>query len=196
MLRIGLLLAFLALPILEIWFLIQVGSVIGGWQTVGLLIAAAVLGVWLMRREGRRTWAALQSAIGSGRMPDRELADAALIMGGGAMLLAPGFLSDVIGLLFILPLTRPVARRRLMWFLDRWMRSLAARSPYGPLLDHTGAFGGPDGSGPEGFGPEGFGPGGSGAAGRPGGGGRVRVVHGEVIDDEGPAGGPNPPAGR
>ncbi|WP_055483729.1 FxsA family protein [Sphaerimonospora mesophila] len=192
MLRIGLFLAFLALPVLEIWFLIQVGSVIGGWQTVGLLIVAAVLGVWLMRREGRRTWAALQSAIGSGRMPDRELADAALIMGGGAMLLAPGFLSDVFGLFLILPVTRPVARRWLTWFLDRWVRSLAARSPYGPLLDHTGTFGGREGFGPEGFGPEGFG-----AAGRPGSGnGRVRVVHGEVIDDEGPSDGPKPPARR
>lgn len=191
MLRIGLLLAFLVLPVLEIWLLVQAGSVIGGWQTAGLLIVAAVLGVWLMRREGRRTWAALQSAVRSGRTPDRELSDAALVMGGGAMLLAPGFLSDVLGLLLILPLTRPVARRWLTWCLDRWVRSLAARSPYGPLLDHTGAFGGPGGFGPAGSGPAGFG--------TPGGGGRrVRVVHGEVIDDddEGPSDGPKPPARR
>ncbi|MFC0863702.1 FxsA family protein [Sphaerimonospora cavernae] len=176
MLRIGLFLAFLVVPVLEIWVLIQVGSVIGGWNTVGLLIAGGLLGAWLMRREGRRAWAALQSAIRSGRQCDRELADSALVMAGGALLLAPGFLSDVFGLFFILPVTRPIARRWLAWFLGRRVRSLAARSPYGPLLDHTGGFG-------DRFG----GPfGGTGAAGGSGSrAGHARVVHGEVITDDG-----------
>jgi UPF0716 protein FxsA len=161
MLRIGLFLAFLVVPVLEIWFLIQIGSVIGGWQTVGLLIADSLLGAWLMRREGRRAWAALQSAIGSGRMPDRELADGALIVAGGTLLLTPGFLTDVFGFFLILPFTRPIARRWLSWFLGRRVRVLAERSPYGPLLGRTDVFGG----------------GGDGHR-------RGRVVHGEVIDGD------------
>ncbi|MBX6385314.1 MAG: FxsA family protein [Microbispora sp.] len=165
MVRIGLFLAFLVVPVLEIWFLIQVGSVIGGWETVALLIADSILGSWLLRREGRRAWAALRMAIESGRMPDRELADGALIVAGGALLLTPGFLSDVFGFFMILPVTRPIARRWLSWFLGRRVRSLAARSPYAPLFDETAGFGGA----------EDF-------AGRPRA-GRGRVVHGEVIDD-------------
>ncbi|GII51839.1 hypothetical protein Pth03_02280 [Planotetraspora thailandica] len=155
MLRIGLFLAFLVVPVLEIWVLIQIGSVIGGWQTVALLIADSVLGAWLVRREGRRAWAALQSAVQSGRMPDRELADGGMVVAGGALLLTPGFLTDVVGFVLILPFTRPLARRVLAWFLRRRVQVLAARSPYGPLFQ-------PGSQDP----------------------GRGKVVHGEVVDDQ------------
>ncbi|WP_432922010.1 FxsA family protein [Microbispora sp. CA-135349] len=186
MVRIGLFLGFLLVPVLEIWFLIRVGSVIGGWETVALLIADSVLGAWLVRREGRRAWAALRTAIESGRMPDKELIDGAMIVAGGALLLTPGFLSDVFGFFAILPFTRPIARRWLSWFLGRRVRSLAARSPYAPLFDRTAGFGG------AGFGGAGFGGAGFGGAGVDGvdgvggtsGAGRGRVVHGEVIDDD------------
>lgn len=158
MLRIRPILAFLVLPVLEIWLLIQVGSAIGGWQTLGLMIAGSLLGAWLLRREGSRAWAALQGAIRSGRTPDRELADGALVVAGGTLLLLPGFITDVLGLFFILPATRPLTRRWLIWFLDRRVRAMAVRSPYGPLLDVTDPFGG------------------AGEGRR-----RVRIVHGEVI---------------
>ncbi|GAA0404381.1 membrane protein [Acrocarpospora corrugata] len=139
MLRIGLFLAFLVVPVLEIWLLIQIGQVIGGWQTVGLLIADSLLGAWLVRREGRRAWAALQNALESGRMPDKELADGGMIVAGGALLLTPGFITDVFGFALILPFTRPLARRALAWFLARRVKAMAARSPYGPLLgQHPG----------------------------------------------------------
>jgi UPF0716 protein FxsA len=138
MLRIGLFLAFLVVPVMEIWLLIRIGSVIGGWQTVALLIADSILGAWLVRREGRRAWAALQSAVQSGRMPDRELADGGMIVAGGALLLTPGFLTDVLGFILILPFTRPIARRGLSWFLRRRVQVLAARSPYGPIFTTGG----------------------------------------------------------
>ncbi|GES25700.1 membrane protein [Acrocarpospora pleiomorpha] len=138
MVRIGLFLAFLVVPVLEIWLLIQIGSVIGGWQTVGLLLADSVLGAWLVRREGRRAWAALQNALQSGRMPERELADGGVIVAGGALLLTPGFITDIAGFFLILPFTRPLARRGLTWFLGRRVRAMAARSPYGPLLNQPG----------------------------------------------------------
>lgn len=164
MLRVLLLLAFLVVPVLEIWFLIRLGQVIGGWPTIGLLIAGSVLGAWLVRREGRRAWTALQNAIRSGRMPDRELADGALIVAGGTLLLAPGLLTDIVGYFMILPVTRPIARQWLTWFFTRRL----ARRAYGPPL------GGPifPGAGP--------------AAGDPAwpGGRPRRVVPGTVIEDD------------
>jgi UPF0716 protein FxsA len=133
MLRLALFLGFLIVPVLEIWLLIQIGSVIGGWSTVALLIVGSLLGAWLVRREGRRAWRSLQEALQSGRMPDRELADGALILAGGALLLTPGFITDVFGFLFILPFTRPLMRRLGSWFFTRRVKAMAAASPYANL---------------------------------------------------------------
>ena len=63
--------AFIAVPILEIYVIIQVGQVIGAWWTIVLLIADSIFGSWLIRREGRRAWQALTITIESGRMPAR-----------------------------------------------------------------------------------------------------------------------------
>lgn len=104
---------FVGVPIVEIYFLVQVGQVIGPWWTILLLVAAGILGSMLVRHEGRRAWAALNTAISSHRMPHKELADGALILVGGTLLLTPGFMTDVVGLFCVLPLTRPLARRVL-----------------------------------------------------------------------------------
>ena len=114
-----LLIAFILVPIAEIYVLIQVGQVIGAWWTVLLLIADGAFGSWLMKREGSRTWQALREALENRRMPARELADAALILVGGTLLLTPGFVSDVFGLFCVLPFTRPLARRGLARFVSR-----------------------------------------------------------------------------
>lgn len=106
-------LLFVIVPIAEIYVIIQVGQEIGAWQTVVLLILESLLGAWLVKREGRRAWQALRTAMTTGRMPGRELADAALILVGGTLLLTPGFLSDIVGFFFVLPFTRPIARRLL-----------------------------------------------------------------------------------
>jgi len=111
--------AFLVVPIVEIYVLIQVGQVIGAWWTVLLLIADSLFGSWLLKREGNRAWRALQGAFESGRMPTRELADAALIVFGGTLMITPGFVTDIVGLLAILPFTRPIARRMLGAFVAR-----------------------------------------------------------------------------
>jgi UPF0716 protein FxsA len=112
-------LLFIVVPVLEIYVLIQVGQVIGAWWTILLLVADGFLGSWLMKREGGRAWGALRQALEGGRMPARELADGALILVGGTLLLTPGFLSDVVGFFFVLPFTRPIARRGLTRFLTR-----------------------------------------------------------------------------
>ena len=112
-------LALLVVPILEIYVIIQIGEVIGGWPTVALLILESALGAWLIKREGRRAWNALRTAFETGKMPGRELADAALVLVGGTLLLTPGFITDVFGFFFVLPFTRPLARRGLSAFLSR-----------------------------------------------------------------------------
>lgn len=177
--RLGPILAllFLVVPILEIYVLIQVGHVIGAGWTVLLLIADAVFGAWLVKREGRRAWTALQQSIGTGRMPTRELSDAGLILIGGTLMISPGFVTDIVGFVLILPFTRPLARRVLSAYLARRVRLIG-----GPP-DGSGAGGG---FGPGGFGPPGFAPGSSpnddpGNGRRPGP-GTGPVVQGEVID--------------
>ena len=118
---------FVGVPLLEIYVLVQIGQVIGAWWTILLLILASVIGTWLVRREGGRAWQALTEALQTGRMPHRELADGALILIGGTLMLTPGFVSDAVGMVLILPLTRPLARRLLAQLVAR--RLLAAGAP-------------------------------------------------------------------
>ena len=122
-------LIFVIVPALEIWVLIEVGQVIGAWWTVGLLLADALLGAWLVRREGRRTWQALRDAAGTGRLPDRELSDAGLVLVGGTLLVTPGFLTDIVGFFLVLPFTRPIARRLLAWVIARRFVALTQQTP-------------------------------------------------------------------
>ena len=128
--------AFIAVPILEIYVIIQVGQVIGAWWTILLLIADSIFGSWLIKHEGRRAWQALTTATESGRMPATELADGALILVGGTLMLSPGFVTDIFGIVLILPFTRPVARRLLTRYLSR--RLLVVRhpgpGPEGPVI--------------------------------------------------------------
>lgn len=119
MLPLALFVAFLVVPVLEIYVIIQVGEVIGGWETVFLLLAESLLGAWIVKREGRRAWQMLRETLASGRMPDRQLADAALILVGGVLLLTPGFLTDFLGFLCVLPFTRPAVRRMLTAYAAR-----------------------------------------------------------------------------
>ena len=116
--------AMVALPFAEIYLLVQVGHVIGVWWTLAILVGEAMLGAWLVRREGSRAWTALNSAFASGRMPTGELADTALVLVGGVLLVMPGFITDVFGLLFLLPFTRPLARKVLAFFIARRMNKL------------------------------------------------------------------------
>jgi UPF0716 protein FxsA len=119
--------AFVIVPIVEIYVIIQVGQAIGPWWTILLLIADSIFGSWLIAHEGRRAWQALTVALSSGRMPSRELADGALILIGGTLMLSPGFVTDAVGILLILPLTRPFARVVLTRLVSR--RLLTATRP-------------------------------------------------------------------
>jgi len=131
---LALFLAFVAVPVLEIWVILQVGQVIGGWPTVLLLVLDSLLGAWLLKREGVRTWGALHDALGQARLPGRELADAALVLVGGTLLLTPGFVTDAVGFLLVLPPTRPLARRLLLGLLARRV----AAASLGPTVPRRG----------------------------------------------------------
>jgi len=108
-----LLVLFVVVPIVEIWVIVQVGQAIGIVPTLVLLLADAVLGTWVFRREGRRAWVALREAIAAHRVPAKEVADGALVVLGGAFLLTPGFVTDAVGVLCLLPPTRAVLRKAL-----------------------------------------------------------------------------------
>lgn len=124
-----LLIAFVVVPIVEIYVLIQVGQVIGAWWTIVLLILDSAIGSWLIKREGARAFQGLRVALKSGRMPGDELADGALILIGGTLMLSPGFVLDVLGLLLILPITRPLFRRLLAGVVTRRLSVVTTNAP-------------------------------------------------------------------
>ncbi len=93
----ALVVALIVVPLAEIWTIVQVSHVIGGWPTLALLLVESLLGAWLVRREGRRAWHAFRDALAQHRAPAREVSDAALVLLGGALLLTPGFLTDIVG---------------------------------------------------------------------------------------------------
>ncbi|MEV0804442.1 FxsA family protein [Kribbella sp. NPDC050281] len=131
-------LALLVVPIVEIFVIIQIGQVIGGWPTVGLLLVESALGAWIIKREGRRAWNALQSALQTGKMPGRELSDAALVLVGGTLLLTPGFVTDIFGFFFVLPFTRPLARRGMHAFLGRRVATQFGAANLGGFIPGAG----------------------------------------------------------
>ena len=135
----------LVVPLLEVVVIIAVGRAIGGWQTFFLLLAESMFGAWLVRREGARAWASLQEALTTGTMPSRQLSDAALVMVGGVLLLAPGFITDFVGFFLVLPFTRPVARRLLEAVVAR--RLLAGVYAPGGMPPPSGFGPGPQGPG-------------------------------------------------
>jgi UPF0716 protein FxsA len=102
---------FIVVPIAELAVIIQIGQEIGVWWTIAILIADSILGSLLMRSQGRVVWRRFNEALAAGRAPAREVADGVLVIFGGALLLTPGFISDIAGLLFLLPPTRALIRR-------------------------------------------------------------------------------------
>jgi UPF0716 protein FxsA len=110
MLPLLLVLLFIVVPIAELALIIQVGQLIGVWWTIALLLADAVLGSMLLRSQGRAAWRRFNEALAEGRIPHREVIDGVLVIFGGVLLLTPGFITDLFGLLFLFPPTRVLLR--------------------------------------------------------------------------------------
>ena len=105
---------FIVVPIAELAVLIQVGQAIGVWWTILLLIADAILGSWLLRTQSRAAWRRFNEALAGGRVPHREVVDGVLVIFGGVLLLTPGFITDIFGVLFLFPPTRVLLRGLLV----------------------------------------------------------------------------------
>lgn len=127
---------FIVVPIVELYTIIRMSGAIGFLNTLGVMFLVAVLGTWLVRREGFRVWNRFNDAVAAGQIPAREIVDGVLILGAGALLLTPGFLSDVLGLLMLFPPTRIMFRSYLLRRSKRG--TVFLRAWHTPRRDGTG----------------------------------------------------------
>jgi UPF0716 protein FxsA len=116
---LALIVLFIVVPLAELYVIIKVGEAIGLAPTLALLLADSVLGAMLLRHQGRAVWRRFNEALGAGRMPHREVMDGVLVIFGGAFLLTPGFLTDIVGVVLLVPPTRSLVRRLLVRRLTR-----------------------------------------------------------------------------
>ena len=105
---------FIVVPLAELYLILKVGDVLGWWQTILLLALDSVLGSALLRSQGRAVWRRFNDTMSAGRVPHKELQHGIAVIFGGALLLTPGFLTDILGLLLLLPPTRLVILRLVM----------------------------------------------------------------------------------
>jgi UPF0716 protein FxsA len=110
---------FIVVPIVELYVIIQVGQAIGIVPTLALLLADAVLGSLLLRHQGRGAWRRFNEALAARRFPAREVADGVMIAVGATLLLTPGFITDIFGLILLIPPTRAIIRRLMSAYVGR-----------------------------------------------------------------------------
>lgn len=108
---------FVLVPALELYLLIEIGQMIGAMPTFGIILATGLLGSWMAKTQGLHVWRSLNRKLSSGQIPGKELVDGAIILISGALLLTPGVLTDVVGLLGLFPLTRVAFRTLLSKYL-------------------------------------------------------------------------------
>jgi UPF0716 protein FxsA len=107
---------FIVVPVVELWLILQVGEMIGAAPTILLLLLDSLLGAWLVKNQGGAVWRSFRSAVDAGRIPANEAVDGFLVILGGTLLLLPGFMSDIVGILLIAPPTRKLLRGRVVKF--------------------------------------------------------------------------------
>lgn len=115
-------LIMVVIPAVEIWGLITIGGWIGGWQTVILILLTGFIGAFLARREFRRVWEFARFELSSGRIPGGTFIDGLCIFAGGLLLLTPGFFTDTLGFLLVLPLTRTLFKGWILIWLQKKIR--------------------------------------------------------------------------
>jgi UPF0716 protein FxsA len=122
---------FIVVPLAELYVIIQVGNAIGIVPTLAILLADAVLGSLLLRHQGRAAWRRFNEALAERRFPGKEVADGVMITFGGALLLTPGFITDIAGVVLLLPPTRALIRRLLWRFLQSRYKLVAGPAGWG-----------------------------------------------------------------
>jgi len=109
-----LLLLFVLIPIVELFVMMQVGGWLGAGPTIGLLVLFSVAGVWLVKFEGLGVWSRFRGQLERGSMPTHEIVDGFLILVAGALLVVPGFVTDFVGLLLLVPPARVLVRNLIV----------------------------------------------------------------------------------
>ena len=125
---------FVAVPVTELYLLIQVGGVIGALPTIGLVLLTAAVGVSLLRQQGMATLARARERIDAGTLPAAELLEGVALLVAGALLLTPGFVTDTIGVLLLIPASRRALVRAL---IDRGVIHVAGRPGARPASGNT-----------------------------------------------------------
>ncbi|HKE75755.1 MAG TPA: FxsA family protein [Acidimicrobiales bacterium] len=120
---------FIVAPIVELAVIVQVAHVLGVFNTIGLLVAVSLVGAWLAKREGTGVLRRIQASLDRGEIPSKEVADGGLILLAGALMIAPGFISDCLAVLLLLPPTRALVRVPLLRFVSRRGRVLIGGGP-------------------------------------------------------------------
>jgi UPF0716 protein FxsA len=120
---------FVVVPLAELYVIFQVvGPAIGAPLTILLLAADSLAGAWLMKSQGRAVWRRFNENMSAGRIPHREIVDGVLVIFGGAFLITPGFITDILGFLLLIPPTRALFRRTLQRQLERRAVPIAGRA--------------------------------------------------------------------
>lgn len=127
------LLAFLVIPLVELYVIIRVADGLGILETIGLLVLVSIVGAWLVRFQGVGVIRRIQQRLARGVMPGTELIDGALILFAGALMLTPGFVTDAVGLLLLLPPTRLPIRTLLVRRFRGRVQTAPASAP-GPFF--------------------------------------------------------------
>ncbi len=112
-------LLFVIVPLVELALLIQMGQWVGFWPTIALVVFTGLTGAWLARMEGLRTMWKLRADLANGRVPGQAIMDGMAVLAGGALLLTPGILTDVVGFSLLFPGTRRAIQKRIMARLER-----------------------------------------------------------------------------
>ena len=113
---------FIAIPLIELWLLVEIGQMFGGLVTIGLVILTGAVGVTLAKQQGMNTIARLRHDVGAGRFPADSLVDGLMILLAALVLITPGVLTDVVGFLFLIPRFRDLVKRLVRQNLERVMR--------------------------------------------------------------------------
>jgi len=132
-----LLLAFVVVPVLELALLVWLGGHLGFWPTVALSVLSGIIGGILAKREGLRVWRDFRSALEQVKPPERGVVDGVLVLIGAALLIAPGVLSDALGLLLLIPITRAWLSRPIKRAVDRRLQNGQARIMNAPWAAHA-----------------------------------------------------------
>lgn len=127
---LALLALFIVVPLAELYVILKVGDAIGVVPTIALLAADSVLGWMLLRAQGRAVWRRFNETLAAGGMPHREVMDGVLVIFGGAFLITPGFLTDIVGLVLLVPPTRALVRRLVVRRLGRRVTVGVPGQPY------------------------------------------------------------------